>query len=53
MIGNVVKSLFGSKNDRELKRLKKLVKSINELEPTMEALSDTQLRLKSADYKES
>ena len=52
MIGNVVKSLFGSKNDRELKRLKKLVKSINELEPTMEALSDTQLRLKSAEYKE-
>ncbi|GAB3093002.1 preprotein translocase subunit SecA [Aestuariicella hydrocarbonica] len=52
MIGKLVKSVFGSKNDRELKRMGKLVKRINELEPELEALSDNQLRLKSAEFKE-
>ena len=52
MIGNLVKAVFGSKNDRELKRMRKLVKSVNELESDMEALSDTQLQLKSTEYKE-
>ena len=52
MIGKLVKSVFGSKNDRELKRMGKLVKRINELEPELEALSDTQLKLKSTEFKE-
>ncbi len=52
MIGKLVKAVFGSKNDRELKRMRKLVKLVNELEPEMEALSDTQLKLKSTEYKE-
>ncbi len=52
MIGKLVKSVFGSKNDRELKRMRKLVKRVNELEPELEALSDTQLRLKSTEFKE-
>lgn len=52
MIGKLVKSVFGSKNDRELKRMKKLVQSVNELEPELEALSDTQIKLKSTEYKE-
>lgn len=52
MISKIAKSLFGSKNDRELKRLRKLVKQINELEPTMAALTDEQLKQKSAEYKE-
>jgi preprotein translocase subunit SecA len=52
MIGKLVKSVFGSKNDRELKRMRKLVKLVNELESDMEALSDTQLKLKSTEYKE-
>ena len=52
MIGKLVKSVFGSKNDRELKRMRKLVKLVNELESGMEALSDTQLKLKSIEYKE-
>jgi len=52
MIGKLVKSVFGSKNDRELKRMRKLVKLVNELESDMETLSDTQLKLKSTEYKE-
>ncbi|MGH1373822.1 MAG: preprotein translocase subunit SecA [Cellvibrionaceae bacterium] len=52
MIGKLVKAVFGSKNDRELKRMRKLVKAINELESGLEGLSDTQLQLKSTEYKE-
>ncbi|WP_439135630.1 preprotein translocase subunit SecA [Pseudomaricurvus sp.] len=52
MIGKMVKSVFGSKNDRELKRMGKLVKRVNALEPELEALSDNQLKLKSTEFKE-
>ncbi len=48
----MVKSVFGSKNDRELKRMGKLVKRVNALEPELEALSDNQLKLKSTEFKE-
>ncbi|MBR9909067.1 MAG: preprotein translocase subunit SecA [Gammaproteobacteria bacterium] len=52
MLQKLVKSVFGSKNDRELKRMGKLVKKVNELEPAMEALTDEQLRQKSDEFKE-
>ena len=51
MLGKVVKVLFGSKNERELKRMGKLVKRINELEDTMQALSDEELCAKTQQYK--
>jgi preprotein translocase subunit SecA len=35
--------IFGSKNDRELKRMKRIVAKINELEPLLEAISDAEL----------
>ena len=38
MIGNFLKKIFGSKNERELKRLGKLVASINAFEPALEKL---------------
>ena len=40
MIGNLAKKIFGTKNDRELKRMSKFVKQINELEESMQALND-------------
>jgi preprotein translocase subunit SecA len=43
MIGNILKKVFGSKNERELKRLGKVVSQINALEPQLQALSDEQL----------
>ncbi|MBM3596102.1 MAG: preprotein translocase subunit SecA, partial [Alphaproteobacteria bacterium] len=43
MFGALVKSVFGSSNDRYVKSLDKIVQQINALEPGMEALSDDQL----------
>jgi len=51
MLTNILKKLFGSKNDRELKRMGKVVKQINELEPSFEALSDDELKGKSAEFR--
>ncbi|MCX5893637.1 MAG: preprotein translocase subunit SecA, partial [Deltaproteobacteria bacterium] len=52
MIQLILKKFFGSKNERELKRLAPLVDAINALEPEYRALSDAQLRAKTAEFKE-
>jgi preprotein translocase subunit SecA len=52
MIGKVVKGIFGSKNERELKRMAPMVETINQLEPQFQVLSDTQLRAKTPEFKE-
>ncbi len=44
MIATVIKKIFGTANDRELKKLQPLVEQINELEPEMEARSDEELK---------
>lgn len=46
-----LKSIFGSANDRYLKKFKKTVNKINELEAQYELLSDSQLRDKTQEYK--
>jgi preprotein translocase subunit SecA len=51
-ISSLVKKTFGSRNDRLLRHLLKMVDSINVLEPTMIALSDTALRAKTQEFKE-
>ncbi len=43
MIGKFLTQLFGSKNERELKKLYPLVEAINALEPDIQAMSDDQL----------
>lgn len=48
----ILKNLFGSANDRYLKKFKKTVEQINAMEPEMEALSDEALRNKTAEFKE-
>ena len=50
MIG-LIKKLFGSRNDREVKKLWPRVKVINELEAGLQQLSDDELRQKTADWK--
>jgi preprotein translocase subunit SecA len=52
MIGNFVKKIFGSKNERELKRIQPIVESINSLEPSFKSLTDEQLREKTNEFKE-
>ncbi|WP_095497761.1 preprotein translocase subunit SecA [Paraferrimonas haliotis] len=52
MFGNLLTKLFGSRNDRTLKRLRKTVATINSLEPSFEALSDDELKAKTAEYQQ-
>ncbi len=52
MIKGVVKKVFGTKNDRELKRYQKRVKKINALEPKYEKLSDEELKKAFNELKE-
>ncbi|WP_049628896.1 preprotein translocase subunit SecA [Cellvibrio sp. pealriver] len=52
MIGKLIKAVFGSKNERELKRMNKVVVRINSLEPDMQALSDEQLKAKTIEFRE-
>ena len=44
MIGKLIKSIFGSSNDRELRKLRKTVTHVNSFEEQLEALDDAQLR---------
>ena len=52
MIGFLVRKIFGSKNDRFLKKLRPLVAKINALEPEMQALADEELPQRLAVYRE-
>ena len=47
-----LKNLFGSANDRYLKKFNKTIAAINALEPAMEGLSDEALRAKTTEFKE-
>ena len=47
-----LKNLFGSANDRYLRKFKPVVAAINALEPKMEALSDGELKAKTTEFKE-
>ncbi|MCA8899269.1 MAG: preprotein translocase subunit SecA [Hyphomonas sp.] len=48
---SVARKIFGSVNDRKLKPLRARVNRINALEPMMEALSDSALRGKTAEFR--
>ncbi|NBX65838.1 MAG: preprotein translocase subunit SecA [Proteobacteria bacterium] len=51
MVFSLAAKLFGSSNERTLKRLSKPIPRINELEPQFAALSDEALRAKTAEFK--
>ena len=48
---NVIEKIFGTHSSRELKRIEPLVDKIEALRPTMQALSDEELRGKTYEYK--
>jgi preprotein translocase subunit SecA len=52
MLHAILKKLFGSKNDRELKRLSLILDEINALESVMIAASDEELKAKTPYFKE-
>ncbi|NJD68023.1 MAG: preprotein translocase subunit SecA [Candidatus Methylomirabilota bacterium] len=52
MFMKLVSKVVGTKNERELKRIRPMVTAINELEPAMKALSDDDLRGKTTEFRE-
>ncbi len=51
MINTLLGKVFGTKNEREIKRLMPRVLAINALEPEMQKLSDEQLRAKTEEFR--
>ncbi|HKM85809.1 MAG TPA: preprotein translocase subunit SecA [Terriglobales bacterium] len=51
MINTLLGKIFGTKNEREVKRLQPRVEAINALEPEIQKLSDDQLRAKTEEFR--
>ncbi|MBU4009250.1 MAG: preprotein translocase subunit SecA, partial [Proteobacteria bacterium] len=52
MIGSLLTKIFGSKNDREINKLKPIVEIINSLENKIHSLSDDELKAHTALFRE-
>lgn len=52
MITKLLTKVIGSRNDRTLRRLRKIVKQINNFEPAFEALSDEELKAKTVEFRQ-
>ena len=52
MIFDFLTRVFGSKNDREIKKIQPIVEQINALEPGIQAMSDDDLKRQTARFKE-
>ncbi|MEN1926187.1 preprotein translocase subunit SecA [Luteimonas qiangzhengi] len=52
MLNRLLTSVFGSRNERQLKQLQKLVDKINALEEQMKALSDAELQAKTPEFQQ-
>ena len=52
MASTLMRKIFGSRNDRQVKKYRKIVNKINQLEPGLEGLSDEQLGAKTVEFRE-
>ena len=52
MLTKIISTIIGTKNDRELKRMRKIVTKINSYESSIQALSDDELRQKTEEFKQ-
>ncbi len=52
MLNKLITKILGSRNERVIKRMGRLVQQINELEPAMQALSDEQLQARTGEFRE-
>lgn len=52
MLASLIGGIFGTKNERELKRMRKIVEQINAFEPTISALNDADLSAKTPEFKQ-
>ena len=51
MLNTLIKKIFGSRNERTIKRMEKTLSTINFFEKEMQALSDEQLKTKTTEFK--
>lgn len=51
MLGNIARKVFGSANDRFVKKQFKIVQKINSYEPEIQKLSDEELRGKTVEFR--
>lgn len=52
MLSKLLTKVIGSRNDRTLRRMRKIVDQINKLEPQFESLQDHELQAKTAEFRE-
>jgi preprotein translocase subunit SecA len=52
MLNKLAKTIFGDPNERELKRHREVVETINAFEPQMQALSDEALKAKTDEFRQ-
>jgi len=52
MINTILTKIFGSQHERDVKKMLPVVAAINEMEPQIKALTDEQLRAKTAEFRE-
>ncbi len=52
MVSKILRKVFGSRNDRMIKRMSKEVTRINDLEPTIQVLSDDELKAKTVEFRQ-
>ena len=52
MIDSLLAKVFGTQNERELKKIRPIVEAINALEPSIQALSDVMLREKTPELRQ-
>lgn len=51
MLSKLLTKVFGSRNDRTLRRMRKVVEQVNQLEPQIQALSDDELKAKTEEFR--
>ncbi len=52
MVSKIFRKIFGSRNDRLIKKMTKTVAQVNKLEAEIEALSDTELSAKTQEFRQ-
>jgi preprotein translocase subunit SecA len=52
MFKTIINSIFGSQNEREIKKMQPIIEAVNGYEPEISKLSDEQLKAKTAEFRE-
>ena len=52
MVQGLLRKIFGTQNERELKRIGPIVEAINLIEPSIAGLTDDELKEKTAEFRE-